>query len=163
MTHRLAPRRLLSALRNAAVGIALIVTPILLFLGVAGPGQAAEAATNTTPATIYDLQVKDAGGGYEFTQLVKLTTSDPAKIVLSGPLENDTALWAWYQGERAGTIGRMNLTLTKITNGTLAEEWGLNGARLSRLEVTGLKAGSTTTAKLTVTIVAKTVTILSEP
>jgi hypothetical protein len=43
MAHRIAPRRR-PALRNIAAGLALIVAPVLLYLGVGG--QAAQAATN---------------------------------------------------------------------------------------------------------------------
>jgi hypothetical protein len=166
MAHRIAPPRLLAALGNTAAGITLIITPVLLCLGIAGPGQAAQAATTAPPAAYYILQAGATRLG-TFGQLAKLTTSDPARIVLKdSPLADDLALYSYWQAEQAGTARRVDFTLTMRTGspaGPLAEEWDLKDAYVSRLELSGVKAGTTEALEVSVTIVAKTVTILSEP
>ena len=167
MAHRIAPRRLRPALRNTAAGLTFIGTPVLLFLGVAGPGQAAQAATTPAPANHYVLRADGRPGSWEFGQLVRITTSGPPKIVLrSSSINGFPTLWSLFKAEQKGTVGRVNFTLTAYTgsaNSTLAEEWDLGGAKVSRMLISGLKAGGTSTAVLTVTIVANTETIVREP
>ena len=167
MAHRIAPRRLRPALRNTAAGLTLISAPVLMFLGVAGPGQAAQAATIATPPAHYVLKVDGGAGHWEFSQLVRITTSGPPKIVLrSSPASGFTTLWSLLKAEQKGTVGRVNFTLTAYTgavSGTPAEQWDLGGAKVTRMQVSGLKAGGTSIVTLTVTIVANTVSVASEP
>ena len=165
MAHRIAPRRLRPALRNTAAGLTLIGTPVLMFLGVAGPGPAAQAATIPTVPGHYVLTVDGGAGSWDFSQ-ARFTATHPPKVVLRGSPGNGAALWSLEKAEQRGTVGRVNFTLALYTgaaNSTLAEEWDLGGARVSRMQISGLKPGGTSIAVLTVTIVANSVTIAREP
>jgi hypothetical protein len=133
MAHRIAPRRLL-ALRNIAAGLALIVAPVLLYLGVAG--QAAQAATNTD----WTLQ---AGGT---TVCTTFTGSNPSTVsedgvtavawTLSGaPLTCGTALDALFKNNSVPetfTVSRV------ICSGGTPEtqQWVFGGASVRTLQTT---------------------------
>jgi hypothetical protein len=149
MARSITPRRLLLAGRNMAAGITLIITPALLWLGIAGPGQAAQAATTTT--LYFTLQTaKSSGTLGVFTSVTGLVGITPGKldnVVLSGPFEPQEylALRNLLQQEMTGPVQNQNLFLAGHTgspNGPVVVEWKLWDAFESYLAVSGPTAGS---------------------
>jgi hypothetical protein len=140
MTRSITPRRLLLAGRNMAAGITLIITPALLWLGIAGPGQAAQAATITP--YYFTLQTAQSSGTLGvFTSVTGLVGSTPGKlysVVLKGPFESQEyfALFNLRNQEMTGPVQKQNLFLAAhsgSSNGPVVAEWKLRDAFESEL------------------------------
>jgi hypothetical protein len=137
MAHRIAPRWLL-ALRNVAAGLALIVTPALLYLGVGG--QAAQAAT----APDWTLQADGTTVCTTFTGFSWGTTTGPppaqSVAILSG-LSGTCLPWLT---EEQKTHELETLTVSHVTcsAGTPKEvQYVLGGASVHTVQWSGSSGG----------------------
>jgi phage tail-like protein len=97
--------------------------------------------------------------------------TNPPKVTLKKPMDNDTTLWGWHLAVQLGSeAARVDCSLIAYKAGTAAPtaqdqvfEWLLERAWPSKLELSGLKAGATDTAVLTVTLSCDMITIPKTP
>jgi hypothetical protein len=153
MAHRIAPRRL-PALRNIAAGLALTVTPALLYLGVGG--QAAQAATNPD----WTLQAGGTTVCTTFTALSFGSTPGPGPAQSLGILSG-ASLGIGCSGlpglESHNTVPETFTVSRALCSGGTPEkeQYVFGGASVIALQSTG-GANSTETAKFTYQTVAIT-------
>ena len=81
----------------------------------------------------------------------------PPTVTLKRGMTRDTSLWAWHEAALAGEIlGRRNTSIIIYSpEGTEIARWNLVAAWPSKIEIGGLKAGSSEVVMETVTIVSE--------
>jgi hypothetical protein len=158
MAHRIASRRL-PALRNIAAGLALIVAPALLYLGVGG--QAAQAATSPD----WTLQAGGTTVCTTFTGFSWGTTptspthpvSQTVGILSGGSLTCDPQIAELEKNKVPETFTASHVMCSA---GTPTEvQYVFGGASVSEVQFTG-GAGSTVEAQFTFQTEANTLTQL---
>jgi phage tail-like protein len=102
----------------------------------------------------------NADGSIQHTRQYGKT--NPPKVTLKKPMDTDTTLWSWHLAAQAGSQNaRIDCSLIAYSAGspkvapTQKErvfEWKLFNAWPSKVELSGLKAGATDTALVTVTL-----------
>ena len=101
---------------------------------------------------------------------VRATGYTASSVVrMSKPMDTDTTLWGWHLAAQAGSVtARVDCSLIAYAAGSPGMaptqqdkvfEWLLQNAWPSKLEVSGLKAGATDTAVLTVTLQCDQITV----
>src|SRR5579875_780051 len=113
----------------------------------------------------------NADGSIQHTRQYGKT--NPPKVTLKKPMDDDTSLWAWHLAAQAGSLtARIDCSLIAYSAGSPAVpptgkdkvfEWLLANAWPSKLELSGLKAGSTDTAVVTVTLQCDIITVPGTP
>jgi phage tail-like protein len=108
-----------------------------------------------------------ADGTIEHTRQYGKT--NPPKVTLKKPMDDDTTLWAWHLAAQAGSPNaRIDCSLIAYSAGSpkipptqkdKVFEWLLANAWPSKVELSGLKAGATDTAVLTVTLQCDLITV----
>lgn len=99
--------------------------------------------------------------------------TNPPKVTLKKPMDDDTTLWAWHLAAQAGShAARVDCSLIAYSAGSPGAqpngkdkvfEWLLENAWPSKVELSGLKAGATDTAMLTVTLQCDKITVPGTP
>jgi phage tail-like protein len=93
----------------------------------------------------------------------------PPKVTLKKPMDLDRSLWAWHLSVQAGNdLAKMDVALQLWSAGSpdIAPvgkpdfQWNLQRAWPSKMDVSGMKAGSTDTGVLTVTFACELITIM---
>jgi hypothetical protein len=132
MAYRMAPRRLLVALRNLAVGVTLVASAVL-GLSVAGAGQAARAAT---AAPYWKLTDPGAWTSVFTSADTSSTGRDaPVETVLSGPVP------ATLSKVTTGYYNTLDLDLYDGSPATLADEYVLFHATVESVTYAETSAG----------------------
>jgi len=95
--------------------------------------------------------------------------TNPPKVTLKKPMDDDTSLWGWHLAVQAGSASApVDCSLIAYSAGSpdanpesasKVFEWLLQRAWPSKLELSGLKAGSTATAELTLTLACDLITV----
>jgi phage tail-like protein len=107
----------------------------------------------------------DPTGGISHNKFYGKT--NPPKVTLKKPMDTDTTLWGWHLAVQEGSpSARVDCSLIAYGPGTAPPkpgdkvfEWLLALAWPSKIELSGLKAGATDTAVLTVTFACDMITI----
>jgi phage tail-like protein len=113
----------------------------------------------------------NADGSIQHTRQYGKT--NPPKVTLKKPMDDDTTLWAWHLAAQAGShAARVDCSLIAYSAGSplippgakdKVFEWLLQHAWPSKVELSGLKAGATDTAMLTVTLQCDLITVPGTP
>lgn len=92
----------------------------------------------------------------------------PPKVTLKKPMDLDRTLWAWHMSVQAGNeMAKLDVSLQLWSAGSPdippvgkpEFQWHLHKAWPSKLDVSGMKAGTTDTGVLTVTFACELITI----